>query len=148
MQSNLSKAQDKMKKTFDRKTRIQKFQEVDKVLLLLPNREKISRTLYCSIENRMNYEINTPKRRKKTQVCHVNRIKNLWISRSILMMKSEDGGEGKDDLKEGNKAGENPPVKLENLAILNNSENKLAHQEKPKREEVESLITKYKGLFF
>ena len=68
-------------------------------------------------------------------------------SQPILTIKSENGGDGKNDQRKGNKAGENPPVKLENSVILNNLENKLAHLEKPKREEVESLITKYKDLY-
>ena len=42
-------------------------------------------------------------------------------SQPILTIKSENRGDGKDDLREGNKAEENPPVKLEN---------KLAHLEK------------------
>ena len=46
------------------------------------------------------------------------------------MIKSENGGDGKDDLREGNKVEENPPVKLENSGSLNNLENKLTHLEK------------------
>ena len=42
-------------------------------------------------------------------------------SQPILMIKSKNGGDGKDDLREGNKAEENPSVKLEN---------KLTHLEK------------------
>ena len=51
-------------------------------------------------------------------------------SKPILTIKSKSGGHGKDDLREGNKAEENPPVKLENSVSLNNLKNKLAHLEK------------------
>ena len=51
-------------------------------------------------------------------------------SQPILTIKSKNGGGRKDDLREGNKVEENPPVKLENSVSLNNLENKLAHLEK------------------
>ena len=80
-QRNLSKAQDKMKKWFNQKTRNWEFQEGDKVLLLSPNREKLLSerfrgpyTVARKIKS-MNYKVNTPERKKKTQVCHMNRIK-------------------------------------------------------------------------
>ena len=78
---NLSKARDKMKKRFNWKTRIREFQEGDKVLLLSPSREtplsERFRGLYTVARrvDSMNYEVNTPERRQKTQVYHVNIIK-------------------------------------------------------------------------
>ena len=83
--------QDKMKKRFTLKTRIRKFQEGDKVLLLSPNGEPqlterfLGPYIVALKIGTMNYQVNAPKRRKETQVCHANRKKkNTWIVRANL----------------------------------------------------------------
>lgn len=83
---SLGKAQDRMKRLFDRRTELRSFQSGDQVLALLPIvgspfQAKFAGpyTVARKISD-LNYLINTPDRKKKTQLCHVNLLKPFYGS--------------------------------------------------------------------
>ncbi|XP_066980257.1 uncharacterized protein [Macrobrachium rosenbergii] len=91
------KSQRKMKEVFDVKTKCRTFKEGDKVLILLPLVENQLQAKFVGpyeIEKKINdsnYVVNTPDRKKKQWVCHVNMLK-LYCERkvepSMLIQKS------------------------------------------------------------
>ena len=82
--------------------------------------------------------------RKKTQVCHINRLKK-YVHREaqpVLAVTTESRTmEGKEV-----PAVRNTPLKLKNSVILSNFQEKLSHLSVPEREDLEKL-KKYPGLF-
>lgn len=83
--ASLSKAQDQMKQLFDCRTELHSFQSGDQVLALLlivgsPFQAKFSGpyTVAGQITD-LNYLINTLYWKKKTRVCHVHLLKNVWF---------------------------------------------------------------------
>ena len=80
-QSNLSKSQGMMKSTFDKSTKTRKFKVGDQVLVYFPVptaplTHKFSGPYTISkCMNNNNYVINTPDRRKSSQLVHVNLLK-------------------------------------------------------------------------
>ncbi len=84
--ASLSKAQDRMKRLFDRRTELCSFQSGHRVLALLPIvgspfQAKFAGpyTVARKISD-LNYLITTPDRRKKTRLCHVNLLKPFYGS--------------------------------------------------------------------
>ncbi len=75
---SLSSAQSKMKQNFDKKTVMRSFQPGDRVLVLLPVVGSELQTKFSSpyvIDSKIsetNYVIQTPDRKRKTRVCHIN----------------------------------------------------------------------------
>jgi transposase InsO family protein len=80
-QQNLREAQTKMKQQFDTSTKARSFEPGDKVLLFLPLHHNPLKAKffgpYPVVErlNEVNYIIQTPDRRKKSQLCHINMLK-------------------------------------------------------------------------
>ncbi|KAI7790505.1 hypothetical protein IRJ41_012050 [Triplophysa rosa] len=80
-QRKLGKSQEKMRKLFDSKVKFREFQVGDKVLSMLPVLTSPFQARFtgpytvakCLPKN--NYMLNTPDRRKKLQVCHINLLK-------------------------------------------------------------------------
>ena len=79
--ANLINSQSKMKKQFDRNTKERTFQQGEKVLLLLPISGDPMKARYQGpymIQKKIsevNYVIETPDRRKKQRMCHINMLK-------------------------------------------------------------------------
>ena len=80
-QANLKRSQAEMKTWYDRQTVLRSFKPGDKVLVLFPIMGKPLQAQYhgpyiidSQVSDR-NYIIRTPDRRKKTQLCHVNMLK-------------------------------------------------------------------------
>ena len=104
------------------------FEEGEEVLLQSPNRGPHCDARYIGpyvvsqkIDKRT-YRIDTHEGRKKTKVCHANRLKK-YVCR------------------------EGPPLELKNLEMPNKFEEKLSHLLVSEREDLEKLIKKYPGLF-
>ena len=81
----------------------------------------------CSItENRRDDISNRyPEGRKKTQVCHINKLKK-YVRREgqpVLAVATESRTVERKEAP----AGKGPPLKLKNSEILNNFEEKLSH---------------------
>ncbi len=78
---NLAAAQSKMKKLYDMKSVRRSFQPNDEVLVLLPEPGSALHAKFCgpyTVKEKLSetdYIINTPDRRCKTRVCHVNMLK-------------------------------------------------------------------------
>ena len=97
---NLASVQDKMKRLYDTKTELRVFSPGDQVLALLPIvtspfQAKFSgpHTVVKQISEQ-NYIISTPKRRKPTQLCHVNLLKPYYSCTSetlVLCVQPEVG---------------------------------------------------------
>ena len=96
----LASVQDKMKRLYDTKTELRVFSPGDQVLALLPIvtspfQAKFSgpHTVVKQISEQ-NYIISTPKRRKPTQLCHVNLLKPYYSCTSetpVLCVQPEVG---------------------------------------------------------
>ena len=80
-ENHRSKSQEKMRRNYDQRSKGRQFCKGEKVMTLLPTRKspfdakfKGPYTIAEKVDD-LNYKINTPNRRRKTQLCHVNRIK-------------------------------------------------------------------------
>ena len=148
---NLSEAQGRMKRKFDRKARKREFKKGEEVLVLSPNRGSPFDGRYLGpyvvsqkIDERT-YRIDTPEGRRKSQVCHINRLKAyirregqpvLAVTANSRTVEGEEGPTVKD-----------PPLKLKNSMILRNMEEKLSHLSVSERRDLKNLIREYLGLF-
>ena len=71
-----------IKKRYDRQTIVREFREGDEVLMLIPGKVQPFDGRFQGpyvIEKRvdnLNYLVKTPDRRKRTQLCHINRLKS------------------------------------------------------------------------
>lgn len=91
--ASLGKAQDRMKRLFDRRSELRSFQLGDQVLALLPivgspfQAKFVGPYTVARQISDLNYLINTPDRRKKTRVCHVNLLKPFYGSGDFVDTK-------------------------------------------------------------
>lgn len=93
----------------------------------------------------VNYIVNTPSRRKKTQKCHVNMIKPYFRhsqDRPILAVKAKAWYPAKELYSEK----ETLP-KLKNSEILPNQDTKLIHLPQNERSNIGTLIFEHEELF-
>lgn len=85
---NLASKQQKMKTWYDKNARERKFKPGDKVLVLLPLQDHPLQARYSGpyvVEKKIsdvNYIVQTPDRRKKTQLCHINMLKE-YIEKTV-----------------------------------------------------------------
>ena len=126
------------------------FEKGEEVLLLSLNRRLPFDGRYIGpyeVSQKINertYQIDTPEGRKKTQVCHINRLKKYvhWEGQPVLAVATESRTvERKEAL-----VVKNLPLKLKNLVILSKFEEKLSHLSIPEWENLEKLMKKYPGL--
>lgn len=152
-QENLAKAQASMKLKYDSKTRNRLFNVGDKVLVLLPvpgNPLKAEFSGPWKILKKMNdvnYLIETPDRRRKTRICHINMIKS-FIDRdeeesvepiSVVSVEAEPFM--------GDKFPVSPSGLENNSDVLNNLKNKFQHLDAEKAASLIKLINEFKDLF-
>jgi hypothetical protein len=177
---HLQEAQEGMKEWYDRKVEQRAFQVGDEVLVLLPMPGSPLRAKFSGpyvITRRtgdVDYEVSTPDRRRKKQLCHVNLLKpyqsreakvpcdtsqEVKVPRDkdpavVLTTTTEDtpveDWEGPaippDDWGDPQGTPYCPP-KLANCEILTTIENQLMHLTAEQRVEMASLLRKYKDLF-
>uniref|UniRef100_A0ABM5FCH8 Vomeronasal type-2 receptor 26-like n=1 Tax=Pogona vitticeps TaxID=103695 RepID=A0ABM5FCH8_9SAUR len=95
---NLAKAQGKQKERYDKKVKPREFERGQKVLVLLPTEtSKFLAKWHGPYEvtrrvSEVDYEVETPDRKKKLQIFHVNLLK-AWVDRECFF-----DGEADDDL--------------------------------------------------
>lgn len=157
---SLGNAQSNMKRRFDKKAVKRDFSIGDKVLVLLPIagsalsakfsgpyvvKEKINDT---------NYVINTPDRKRKTRVCHVNMLK-LYHARAA---SSQPGGAspstsavivvdaGQSSVAE-DVPRQSPGVRLKNSQMLKDLPSQLIHLAENQRSDLIKLIHEFPSLF-
>ncbi len=154
----LAKSQGKMQRLFDRKVKSRHFQAGDQVLALLPvltspfqARFAGPYTIAKSLSNN-NYLLNTPDRRKKIQVCHVNLLKSYVTpvpSLSVDVVKtaetadssvSEASVEEDDHLEE-------VEGRLNNSEVLVNLAHHLSHLSELEKTDIIELVNSFPSLF-
>lgn len=152
----LSSAQGKMKRLYDRKTEQRSFSPGDQVLALLPMvnspfQAKFSGpfTVLDQVSDQ-NVLLSTPKRRKATQLCHVNLLKSYYGSESKPLSAAAAVGSqffaGEDD---GVTAPDESLLRgrLKNTETLRSLESLLGHLSAVERSELTVLIRSNLGLF-
>ena len=104
--TNLTQAQNHMKEWYDRKARKRTFQENDEELVLLPFQgqpffAKLSGPYkVCKRVGEMDYLVETPDRRKRHQLCHINKLKPYHRPQplpSVACSLIQDGGDFESD---------------------------------------------------
>ncbi|XP_068243247.1 uncharacterized protein [Palaemon carinicauda] len=144
----LEVSQRKMKERYDMKTKLRNFQVGEEVLVLLPipgNPFKAKFSGPWKIlkkVNDLNYVVETPDRRKKTQVCHVNMLKAYQGRETIRPVLSLAKVEEKEEF------GETSSMSLlGNSVALGNLPGMLDHLSATQSKEVMNFITKFAVLF-
>ena len=91
--SNLKSARSKMKLHYDENAQVRNFETGDKVLALLPIPGRPLQARYYgpyTVDKKLcdvNYIVNTPGRRKRKQLCHINMLKK-YIDRDSSVISS------------------------------------------------------------
>ena len=143
--SNLKSAQSKMKLHYDENAQGRNFEPGDKVLALLPIPDKKL--------SDVNYIVNTPWRRKRKQLCHINMLKKCIdrdssVISSVNLVNSVPHEQNQMDSEDMSFVKSDPlSSKLQNSDILKDLDQKLSHLDSDKRLEVKQLILEYEHLF-
>lgn len=127
---NLHGSQERMKKLFDRNTQDRQFQPGDKVLVFLPIHGNPLKARYFGPYNvsertsPVNYVVDTPDRRKRSQLCHINMMK-AYYDRETAQGAGPIGsprptGVSIANISPGEGESWITPLKLANSEILNN----------------------------
>lgn len=162
-QSHLLTAQAKMKTHFDRKSLSRSFQPGDSVLVLLPIQNSPLQARFAgpySIKEKLSetdYVVNTPDRKRKTRVCHINMLKayvtlaksNTFHDSSVTPVIAAACSPVYSPAQDGLGMGfENVSCeRLENSTIINGLETYLAHLSTCQREDIVCLISRFPMLF-
>lgn len=157
-QANLVKAQECMKKQFDRKAVTRTFAVGDRVLVLMPMRGEGLGTRFCGPYpivkkvSETNYVVKTPDRRRSTQLCHVNLLKPYYarssaetvccVSAYSLPLDRVEGGE-----EEGSKGRELVSAHLHNSVVLEDLDSVLTHLKSSQQADMKALIHRHLSLF-
>ena len=156
--SNLKSTQKCMKAQYDAKTVDRSFKPGDKVLALLPIPGNPLQARYFGpyvVEKKLsdlNYIIQTPGRRKRTQLCHVNMLK-LYIDRetspvqvvNVVSTDIDNKPCEKDQSTMSAEENSQSSPKLQNSDIIQNLDHYLEHLASKQREE--RLVTECAHLF-
>ena len=154
-QANLKSARSKMKYHYDENARERNFKPGDKVLALLPipgiplqSRYYGPYTVHKKISD-VNYIINTPRRRKQKQLCHINMLKE-YIDRDnsvitpVNVINSVPHEQSQMDSEDVNFVKSDPlSSKLQNSVILKDLDQKLPHLDLVNRNDLKQLIHEY-----
>ncbi|XP_071959881.1 uncharacterized protein [Antedon mediterranea] len=142
---NLVKAQGKMKRLFDRKSEKRSFNSGDEVLVMLPlPSQPLSARFagpYKVVEKvgEVDYVLDTPDRRKKKRLCHINMLKpytarnnsDTCTSTPVACVVEENSEEFGDP---------DTCVKFSNSDVLANIEDKVGHLSRDSKVKIVSLI--------
>ncbi|XP_077977779.1 uncharacterized protein LOC144433347 [Glandiceps talaboti] len=158
---NLKGSQMKMKKWYDKDARNRVFKPGDRVLVLFPiPGHPLQARYYGPYEikskiNGVNYIVKTPGRRKESQLCHINMLKEYVerdensksksVSSTVTTQLSDHNDDEEDSQSEGQ--GVDCDFKLKNSDILADLDTKLSHLSRERSEELKNLILEFKHLF-
>ncbi|XP_068213400.1 uncharacterized protein [Palaemon carinicauda] len=152
-QENLTKAQATMKTNYDVGTQMRHFDPGDRVLVLLPMPGNPLKARFSGPWkvlkklNDVNYLIETPERRRKTQIFHITMLKP-FVSREVEVdVETVSLVEVEVDPMVDIKLSVGPDGLSNNSNILNNLDVKFQHLEKDKATSLTMLINGYKDLF-
>ncbi len=168
-QQSLSASQTRMKGTFAKKTVQRSFEVGDHVLVLLPLPGSALQAKFTGpyvIEEKLNdtdYVVQTPDRKRKTRVCHINMLK-LYISRSnsrnsisapvtsvtpvvVASVNAASSGYSPimDDLRLGSACFSG--ARLQNSEALVTLGSRLSQLSRSAQSEIVQLVDKYSSLF-
>ena len=153
--SNLKSAQSKMKLCYDENAQYRHFEPGDKVLALLPIPGKPLQVRYYgpyTVDKKLsnvNYIVNTPRRCKQKQLCHINMLKkyidrNSYVISSVNLFNTVPLEQNQMDSEDMIFLKSDPASsKLKNSDILKDLDWKLSHLSSDKRLELKQLILKY-----
>ncbi|XP_057704204.1 retrovirus-related Pol polyprotein from transposon 412 isoform X2 [Corythoichthys intestinalis] len=156
--NSMKVAQSNMKIRYDKKAVVRTFQPGDQVLVLLPIVGAALRSKFSGLYvidrklSETDYVLQTPDRRKKTRVCHINMLKP-YIDRdkstaapiTALSAAQPPYHPSVDGLNE--KHSSTSCARLQNSEVLMNLEVYLAHLSSPARSDICNLIHRYSRLF-
>ena len=153
--SNLEAAKGKMKAQYDKKAVKRTFKAGDQVLVLLPmGGDKLGVKFYGPYKvikkvGACNYVVETPDRRHKSRVCHINLLKPYYTrdTSSTVCITSQVAGE--EETSEDDDVGSVEPVtaRLKNSSALANLRESLSYLTTEQREDVVHLVDQYSSLF-
>ena len=152
---NLQNAQAKMKALFDTKTQERSFEPGQKVLVFLPLQTDPLKAKYYGPykvlrkTSPVNYLIETPDRRKKTRLCHLNMMKAYYDRDEdeqmdqlpILTAVSPSEAESQEDLVEGT------GHRFKNSEIMNDLDQFLSHLDDEKKSDIKQLMKNSSNIF-
>jgi hypothetical protein len=150
--SNLATAQENMKVRYDETALDRTFQPGEEVLALLPIPGNPLQARYSGpyiVEKKcgdLNYILQTPDRRKKKQLCHINMLKS-YVDRHSATIRPVNAIVS--DVVECHSGLENATssAKLSNSETLNNLDAKLSHLEASQQQDIHEIIGEYGKLF-
>ncbi len=153
--SNLQAAKSRMKAQYDKKAVKRTFKPGDQVLVLLPmGGEKLGVKFYGPYRilkevGECNYVVETPDRRLKSRLCHVNLLKPYYardttFGACLVSQAAVEEEDGEDD-----EVGSGEPVtaRLKNSSALGCLTESLIHLTLEQRGEVLQLVDQFKPLF-
>jgi len=151
-QEVLLQNQNKMKTWFDKKARERSFNPGDEVLVLFP---LVNQALSAKFQgpyvvkekvNAVDYVISTPDRKKKTQLCHINMLKEYHsrekiMTNSIVLTGLDIESNLADDVTISNEP------KLINSKVLLNFDVKVQHLSEKQKKNVKNIIDEFSDIF-
>ena len=151
---NLKNSQERMKKFFDAKTKERTFKPGDKVLVFLPMPNDTLKARYFGpykiLEkfNDVNYLIETPDRRKRNRLCHINMLKEYHDRDNEASPETIPSLCVVSQIEfEVNKDEELITPRLQNSLVLNDLDTHLSHLKDEQRNDVKNLISDSSKLF-
>ena len=158
-QQNLKNSQSKMDMLYDRKSQNCIFKPGDKVLVLLPVHGNMLQARYHGPYKVLKkvgdlvYVIETPERRKSTQLCHVDMVKPNFergVKKPVMVTACNIENNSNQEQETWGDTPDLPvecKIKLSNSEILDDLKTKLNHVPHDKRIPLIKLLMKYKSVF-
>ncbi len=166
-QKNLQDSQETMKTWYDKKASERSFNPGDQVLVLFPVRENPLQAKFSgpytvrSKVSDVNYVIDTPGRRKKTQLCHINMLKPYHVrempqtscAAAVVQNTCSSGNDTMEHVYSDDQGDDVQPThkfdnyRLNNSDILSSLESKVDHLKPHQQHEIVDLIKNHESLF-
>ena len=156
-QENMKSVQLHMKTWYDKKARARSFKPGEKVMVLLPLHGNPLQARFCGpftiLEklNDMDYIVSTPGRRKSKQLCYINMLKPYYYRKDhkaskvtivIVPVERDSPEESTSDADLNMEV-----IRLKNLHILNDLDQKLGHLTSTTRQVIDGLLLEFVQLF-
>ena len=159
-QSNLSISQNAMKTTFDKDTKARKFKVGDHVLVYFPvstaplTHKFSGPYTITKCMNNNNYVINTPDRRKSSQLVHVNLLKEYHqpFAKHVALHCASDSNVTRCDILSKSTDDKEMPSQIPDLTDINNSDilnhmsDYFQHLPSDRRTHLQELLVEYSAV--